>query len=412
MITSVRLINFKNFADETLKLGPFTVIVGANASGKSNIRDAFRFLHGIGRGYSLAEIIGGKIGVGGQLEWEPIRGAPNAIARQRPDQPESSHSFSLTTEMSFGGAEIRHSIFVTLGFGIPPKGLIIDETFLENDSLVFRMGKNEIGPSIATGYGVFEFGFNMEQPNLSYFVENHGSKMPNSVTEALAQFGNMRFFEFDMERMKESSVPGVSLGDFGQNLPSALQTICSDANRKEVLMAWIRALTPMDVGDIRFPQDPDGNLYLEIVETNKRKFRARSASDGTLRFLAMLAALLHGEPSKTYFFEEIDNGIHPARLSLLVDLIETQTKRKDFQVVTTTHSPALLEMLGDETFDNTSVVYRDEESEDSIVRPLANLSIASELRKTQGLARLHSTGWMENVLGFEHDPEEKVAPIK
>ena len=43
MLTSLRLVNFKNFADETLKLGPFTVIVGANASGKSNIRDAFRF---------------------------------------------------------------------------------------------------------------------------------------------------------------------------------------------------------------------------------------------------------------------------------------------------------------------------------------------------------------------------------
>ena len=60
MFTSLRLVNFKNFADETLKLGPFTVIVGANASGKSNIRDAFRFLHGIGRGYTLAEIMGGK----------------------------------------------------------------------------------------------------------------------------------------------------------------------------------------------------------------------------------------------------------------------------------------------------------------------------------------------------------------
>ena len=61
MITSLRLVDFKNFADETLKLGPFTIIVGANASGKSNIRDAFRFLHGIGRGYTLAEIIlGGK----------------------------------------------------------------------------------------------------------------------------------------------------------------------------------------------------------------------------------------------------------------------------------------------------------------------------------------------------------------
>ena len=62
MITSIRLVNFKNFADETLRVGPFTVIVGANASGKSNIRDAFRFLHGIGRGYTLAEIIGGKYG--------------------------------------------------------------------------------------------------------------------------------------------------------------------------------------------------------------------------------------------------------------------------------------------------------------------------------------------------------------
>ena len=63
MITSLRLIDFKNFTDETLHLGPFTVIIGANASGKSNIRDAFRFLHGIGRGYTLAENIGGKYGV-------------------------------------------------------------------------------------------------------------------------------------------------------------------------------------------------------------------------------------------------------------------------------------------------------------------------------------------------------------
>ena len=83
MLTSLRLVNFKNFADETLKLGPFTVIVGANASGKSNIRDAFRFLHGIGRGYTLAEIMGGKIGAGGQTEWEGIRGAPNEVGRIR-----------------------------------------------------------------------------------------------------------------------------------------------------------------------------------------------------------------------------------------------------------------------------------------------------------------------------------------
>ena len=81
MITSLKLTNFKNFANETLRMGPFTVIVGANASGKSNIRDAFRFLHGIGRGYRLADIIGGKFGAGGQAEWDPIRGATDEVIR-------------------------------------------------------------------------------------------------------------------------------------------------------------------------------------------------------------------------------------------------------------------------------------------------------------------------------------------
>ena len=81
MTTSLRLVDFKNFADETLRVGPFTVIVGANASGKSNIRDAFRFLHGIGRDYTLAETVGGKYGAGGQDEWKSIRGAMNEIVR-------------------------------------------------------------------------------------------------------------------------------------------------------------------------------------------------------------------------------------------------------------------------------------------------------------------------------------------
>lgn len=79
MLKSIRLKNFKNFADETLHLGPFSVITGANASGKSNVRDALRFLHGIGRRYTLAEIIGGKQGVASTAEWLPIRGGINEI---------------------------------------------------------------------------------------------------------------------------------------------------------------------------------------------------------------------------------------------------------------------------------------------------------------------------------------------
>ena len=108
MITSVRMVNFKNFADETLKVGPFTIIVGANASGKSNIRDAFRFLHGIGRGYTLAEILGGKYGPGGYREWEGIRGRRGRLRGLRRHLPKIRLYFLFTSNWKCHGA--KHSI--------------------------------------------------------------------------------------------------------------------------------------------------------------------------------------------------------------------------------------------------------------------------------------------------------------
>jgi hypothetical protein len=74
MLEYLRLTGFKNFRRAELPLGPLTLLVGTNASGKSNLRDAFRFLHGISRGYSLAEIIGEKWIEGGVLQWRGIRG--------------------------------------------------------------------------------------------------------------------------------------------------------------------------------------------------------------------------------------------------------------------------------------------------------------------------------------------------
>src|SRR3954452_25522091 len=82
MFTSLRLERFKNFKDGELRLGPFTVLIGASASGKSNLRDAFRFLHGIGRGYSLADIIGAKYGEGGEPQWGGMRGGVREVAFQ------------------------------------------------------------------------------------------------------------------------------------------------------------------------------------------------------------------------------------------------------------------------------------------------------------------------------------------
>ena len=96
----------------------------------------------------------------------------------------------------------------------------------------------------------------------------------------------------------------------------------------------------MDVSDFDFREGPDGKVHLMLQERSGKEISAHSASDGTLRFLAMLAALLGPDPARLYFFEEIDNGIHPSRLNLLIDLIEQQTAKGEIQVIATTHSPA------------------------------------------------------------------------
>ena len=406
MITSLRLVNFKNFADETLKVGPFTVIVGANASGKSNIRDAFRFLHGIGRGYTLAEILGGKYGPGGQREWEGIRGAPNEIGRFQKLYPYELSTFDVYTELDLEGEKVFYSIKV--GFN-PNTGFVVLEEELKTETWsvyttrkagdsrleLFTEENGDQGVEVSS----IQPALQRVAAALMSSQEFRKSGKGPTAKWSLEALGNMRFLEFSPERMREPSVPGATrLGDGGENLPSVLEAICADAERKMTLMSWLQELTPMDVKDFDFPRDPSGRVHLHIVERNGRKVSAYSASDGTLRFLGILAALLGPNEGGLYFFEEIDNGIHPNRLWLLLDLIEHQTAEGGIQVITTTHSPALLAWMNDTTFEHTSVVYRDEYWADSVIRPIAGLYNLRELRKSQGLERLLTNGWFETAM--------------
>ena len=184
-----------------------------------------------------------------------------------------------------------------------------------------------------------------------------------------------------------------------------LESICADGDRKQTLLSWFEELTPMEVSGFEFPRDPSGRVHLYITERNGRKVSAYSASDGTLRFLGILAALLNEDASGIYFFEEIDNGIHPNRLWLLLELIERQTAKGKIQVITTTHSPALLGWMNDTTFEHTSVVFQDEDSADGIIRPVSELPNIKELRETQGLGRLITSGWMEDALALTSDSD-------
>ena len=425
MITSLRLVDFKNFADETLRVGPFTVVVGANASGKSNIRDAFRFLHGVGRGYTLAEILGGRWGPGGQVEWQKIRGAPNEVGRVVNVKP--WNRFALEVRLQFGKTSMHYSIEVSRdpgnagGFRVSREYLCTgglepvytshpgygDPVAEQDDDthLLLRMAKagsqRKYGDRIAV---------RPDQPALTQIREHRrvARAYKKYADDVIDVFSNMRFLDLIPDRMRQPSFPGHTiLGAGGENLPTVLREICTDPKRRKTLIDWVRALTPMDVDDFDFPVDPvTGLVQLVVLEKGGRTCSAYSVSDGTLRFLAMLAALLADDPNRFYFFEEIDNGIHPARQWLLLELIEKQTAGSAMQVVTTTHSPGLLTSINDHTFENTSVVCRLETSTDAIIRPIAELTDARKLRTSQGLGRLLMGGWMEDMIAFTEDAEE------
>ena len=409
MITSIRLVNFKNFADETLRVGPFTIIVGANASGKSNIRDAFRFLCGIGTGFTLAEIIGGK----SRSDWEPIRGAANEIIRFGQER------FSIEVEMNLDDGSAHYMIEVGLNKKKPGEFQIKKEK-LKVESETIYIAQSDGEKLRVRGAWDREQKENLLKSNQAVLKQITIPPIPiesmskeafyellPKIAEVCFILFEMRFLELSPDRMREPSLSGMDmLGDFGENLPTVLKEICADPKRQEILTSWVQELTPMDVQRFEFPRDPSGRIHLRLCEANGRKVSAYSASDGTLRFLALLATLLGKYPEGLHFFEEIDTGIHPARQWLLLELIEKQAAKGNFQVITTTHAPDLLTFVNDSTFENMSVVCRLEDSSDAIIRRVAELPNARELRKSQGLGRLLTEGWMETALAFTEDYDE------
>ena len=427
MITSLRLIDFKNFADETLRVGPFTVVVGANASGKSNIRDAFRFLHGIGRGYSLDEIIGGRFGNRRQEEWERIRGGHQIVRYGKAsfrlelgmnlEGDDVNYAIEVASEPAFGGAyhvadeELRirsREIFKSVGkahsdladnadfdpfiVGAPSPLLVQVEPTSDKSST------NQI--SVKRSMPVLT-----QMPKRKVVAQLHRDRA-EQVLDVLA---NMRFMELDPYMMRQPVLPSQTmLGDSGANLPAVLRAICTDRQRKRVLMGWIRGLTPTDVQDLEFPVDTlNGRVQLVVREKDERRFAADSASDGTLRFLGLLAAMFGVTPASLYFFEDIDDGLHPSRLRLLLELLERETGRRPVQVLTTTHSPDLLAQANDRTFEDMSLVCRQEDSENTVIRPVTELPGSARLRQSQGLGRLHASGWMEDMIAFDDADEEE-----
>lgn len=432
MLTKLTLKNFKSFKDAELSLGPLTILVGANASGKSNLRDAFRFLHGIGRGYSLAEILGEKWGPGGVLQWRGIRGGVKEAAYY------GSKSFgieALVREPAVAQQTWnRHSCYgIDIAVANSQLGPLVEREFLYADptrrtdyDLVFdshfpadparkpdeahsisvRLSREErLGPAPSVKFPNSRAVLS-QIPGLPLDHLDIGAYERAQVLRITTPLRAMRFLDLDPDAMRQPSMPGQTiLGDRGENLSSAMQALIEDSVRKEILLEWVRLLTPLDVVGFEFPADYTGRILVHLVEKSGHKISAYSASDGTLRFLAMITALLSSDSGQFYFFEELDNGLHPTRLHLLLNLIQQACRDYGVQVVGTTHNPFLLTFLQDDAWKDASLIYRREGEAASGIMSFRDLPDIQRILQKQDLGRLHASGWFENVVEFIADPE-------
>lgn len=415
MLSKLILRNFKNFRDAELTLGPLSLLVGTNASGKSNLRDAFRFLHGISRGYGLAEIMGEKWIEGGVLQWKGIRGG----TRETPYQGETVFRIEVVLSDSD-----RYCIEVDVGLnGRPPR--VIRESLWAGMGMVFDTHPEQDPPDQESNPAyVFarlprdnrnrKHGKRVRllssQPVLSQMVEHsEATKVARDrCGRAVSSLASMRFLDLSPEACRMPSIPGQTiLGDRGENLSSVLHAICESESAKLCMLEWLRELTPVDVMDLEFVGDQTGKLLLSLVESSGQRTSAYSASDGTLRFLAVIAAMMGPSSARLYFIEELENGIHPTRLHLLVQLLERITDGGSIQVVATTHSPQLISLLGQQSTENASLVYRLEWAQYASIKRLLAIPSAKDLVEKQDLAKLLSAGWLEDAVAFTDTEGER-----
>jgi predicted ATPase len=415
VLRTLRLEDFKNFTDATLSFGKFTALIGANASGKSNVRDALRFLHGVSRGYTLAEIIGEKWIEGGVLQWSGVRGGSRQIVRRGA----SYFSLTLVFEYFDGNRSRRARYLISVYLAEPdyvPRLRAEHLSILGRESYIFDTHLDPHGQALGSpdplhilarvrrmGRGApRQVQFLSNQPILTQ-LPTHPSVNEWAARNAMAAMqalGSMRFLDLSPDAARQPSQAGVTtLGDRGENLSSVLHAIAADESMRQELADWVTQLTPMDARDFTFQSDPSGRVLAVLVEDGGRETPLTTASDGTVRFLAIIAALMGPGRAKFSFFEELENGIHPNRLHLLLDLIERSVGENQTQVVATTHSPYLLLQLNEAQRRYAALTFRADDGGSGII-PVTDLPEAQKVLAQQDIARLMAAGWFEDTVTF------------
>jgi predicted ATPase len=346
LLRSLSLRNILSYGSlgEEITLEPLNVLIGRNASGKSNLIEAIGLLRSTPKDLTVPIREGGGIG---EWLWKGIDFAPEAALEAVVDYPQGIDPLQYKLGLTMVGQRMSVTMEAVGGrpYRSPERIARADvETDLfygyQDGTAVLRSRKQrlQMGRDL----------FNAEQSILSQI------KDPNQYPELTYlgnAFGEMRLFrELSLGRNtllrmpQKTDLPEDFLLEDASNLALVLNDL---QNRLVVRQQIIERLREFysDVVDIT-TKIQGGTVQIFVHEKRlAQPVSAARLSDGTLRYLCLLTILCHPTPPPLVCIEEPELGLHPDILPTVAELLIEASPRT--QLIVTTHSDVLVSALSD-----------------------------------------------------------------
>jgi len=364
VVEEVRLTSFKSFTDAVLPLEALTLVVGRNGSGKSNALDGLWALTRLASGEDVRDALDG------QRDGPAVRGGAAGCA------PFGESTFRLGCTVRTGEERVRLDVTVQVEPGVQ----IVAET-LSADGRVLLVTEPPTTDS-ADIAAAWDDGRDGSHPHLGFRAgrllatqvlarvpaTSAGQRIHLAAAQVLNALRSVFVLDPVPHEMRQY-VPrrDVVLRRTAENLSAAVASLLDEPSTAERLSEAMSRLNEQDVVDVTISRSDLDDVMLTMVERfagREHQVPARVMSDGSLRFLAILVALLQAptvdaapEPlasedavgQTTLVIEELENGLHASQAQLLVGLVRDEVHRRRVRALATAHSPALLDALtGDE----------------------------------------------------------------
>lgn len=183
-------------------------------------------------------------------------------------------------------------------------------------------------------------------------------------------------------------ITDIEIRPNGENVSPVLYHMCKDRLKKEQLLDIICRLPENEVMDIEFITTKLGDVIFGLKErymSSSELVDAKKLSDGTLRCIAIVSAILTMKENGTIVVEEIDNGIHPSRVLKLIECLKMIGKSRKIDIILTTHNASLLNQYDREKLMGVSIIYRDKENGTSKFTPFVEMKQSSKVLAAGGL---------------------------